>query len=147
MFLTSFVAGSSDFDFDGRFRGASCLDRARDVRMMFFADHGFAIETFRAQGLLPMVLKERLSYQREIPPLDRFKISLTLAGLSADGSRFMVHSEVIRSDGKEAVRVTSTCGWLDTGAKKLILPPPQLITALNELPLSADYQVLLSTIK
>ena len=147
MYQISFVAGAGDFDFDGRFRGATCLDRAKDVRMLFFGEHGFQVDIFRKQRMSPLVLKEKLDYQRELNPLEEYKVSLTLAGLSADGARFMVRCEFVRPDGKIAARVTSTCGWLDSNLQKLTNPPPQLVAALKELPMTADYQTLNSTLK
>ena len=147
MVQISFVAGAGDFDFNGRFRGAACLDRAHDARMMFFAMHGFSVEKFRQHKLSPLVLKEKLDYQRDIEPLDEYKLSLSLAGLSVDGTRFMLRCELVRSDGKVAARITSTCGWLDAAVQKLTNPPLPLMAALKALPMSADYQVLLSAIK
>ena len=145
MYQLSFVAGSGDVDVDGRFRGAVFLDRAKDVRLRFFAGHGFPLETFRRQRLLPLVLKEKIDYQRDIEALEEYRVSLSLAGLSADGARFMVRCEVVRADGKAAARVTSTCGWLDSAQQKLALPPAALIEALKTLPMSADYQTLPAT--
>lgn len=147
MFQISFLAGAGDFDYDGRFRGAAWLDRAKDARMMFFAAHGFRLEVLRQLRLSPLVLKEKIDYQRDLEALEEYKMSLTLAGLSADGSRFMTRCEAIRADGKVAAKVTSTCGWLDSNLQKLTTPPPELIEALKELPMSADYQALLSALK
>lgn len=147
MFSKSFIAGAGDFDVDGRFRGATCLERAKDVRLMYFAEQGFPPDLLRKQRLAPLILKDRLDYQRDIDLLDEYKISLALAGLSTDGSRYMLRCELTRSDGKVAARITSTGGWLDANLQKLTTPPQQLITALQELPMTADYQVLLTTIK
>lgn len=146
MYQLSFVAGAGDFDFDGRFRGAICLDRAKDVRWRFFSEHGYPVEALRRQHLLPLVLKEKIDFQRDIEPLDEFRVSLALAGLAADGTRFMTRCELMRSDGKAAARVTSTCGWLDPGQQKFVIPPAALIAALKELPMSADYQTLPGTL-
>lgn len=147
MYTKSFIAGAGDFDCDGRFRGATCLERAKDVRLIFFAEQGYPYDVFRKQRLMPLVLKERLDYQRDIELLDEYKINLSLAGLSPDGSRFMLRCEFLRSDGKAAARITSTCGWLDANLQKLTPPPQPLITALQELPMTTDYQVLLPTVK
>jgi acyl-CoA thioester hydrolase len=119
MFQKSFIAGVADFDFDERFRGAACLDRARDVRLMFFAEHGFAPDVFRKQRLSPLLLKERLDYTRDIGVLEEFKVSLSLAGLAPDGSRYTLRCEFVRADGKVAARVSSTGGWLDANLQKL----------------------------
>lgn len=147
MYQLSFVAGAGDFDFDGRFRGASFLDRAKDVRLLFFAEHGFPVDILRKQRLMPLALKDRLDYQRDLEPFDEYKISLTLAGLSEDGTRFAVRCDVIRADGKVAAKVVSTCAWLDLALQKFTNPPPPLVAALKELPLSSDYQTLLSALK
>lgn len=147
MYQLGFVAGAGDFDFDGRFRGAALLDRAKDVRMRFFAEHGFPVDILRKQRLMPMALKDRLDYQRDIEAFDEYKISLALSGLSDDGSRFAVRCDVIRADGKAAAKIISTCAWLDSALQKFTNPPPQLVAALKQLPLSSDYQTLLSALK
>ena len=147
MYQHEFVAGMGDFDFDGRYRGAACLDRAGDVRMAYFGDHGFPVAIFRQQRFMPLLLKDKLDYQRDIQPFERYRVSLTLAGLSVDGSRFVLRCDLIRSDGKTAAKVGSTCGWLDSNLQKLVVPPPQLIALLKELPMSSDYQNLQSAIK
>lgn len=147
MFQKSFIAGAADFDFDERFRGAACIDRAKDVRLMFFAEHGFSVDVFRKQRLTPLLLKERLDYTRDIAVLEEIKVSLSLAGLAPDGTRYTLRCEFVRADGKVAARVSSTGGWLDANLQKLTTPPPQLITALKELPMSSDYQTLLSALK
>lgn len=147
MYQLGFVAGAGDFDFDGRFRGASFLDRAKDVRMLFFAEHGFPVDILRKQRLMPLALKDRLDYQRDLEAFDEYKISLALSGLSEDGTRFALRCDVIRADGKVAAKVVSTCAWLDLTLQKFTNPPPQLVAALKELPLSSDYQTLLSALK
>ena len=147
MYQKSFIAGAADFDFDERFRGASCIDRAKDVRLMFFADYGFPLDIFRKQRLTPLLLKERLDYIRDIGLLEEVKVSLALAGLAPDGTRYTLRCEFVRLDGKVAARVSSTGGWLDGNLQKLTNPPPQLIAALQDLPMTADYQPLLSALK
>jgi len=142
MFLKNFLAAWEDVDCDGRFRGSRLLERATDVRLMFFAEHGFPVELLRKQHLVPALLKERIDYLRDIEVMAEFKINLTLAGRADDGSRFALRAEFVRSDGKTAARVTSTCEWLDTGLRKFVLPPPQLFRTLEKLPMNADYQVL-----
>lgn len=147
MYQLNFVAGAGDFDVDGRFRGASFLDRAKDVRMLFFAEHGFSVDILRKQRLMPLALKDRLDYQRDLEPYGEYKVSLALSGMSEDGSRFAVRCDVIRADGKVAAKIISTCAWLDSALQKFTNPPPQLVAALKQLPLSSDYQTLLSALK
>jgi len=46
-----------------------------------------------------------------------------------------------------SARVTSTGGWLDLDARKLIAPPPALLAAMNSLEKTSDFVVLPSSIK
>jgi acyl-CoA thioester hydrolase len=41
-----------------------------------------------------------------------------------------------------AARVTSTGGWLDLEARKLIVPPESLLQALLAMPRSDDFETL-----
>lgn len=147
LFQKGFVAGAADLDVDGRLRGAVALDRAADVRAMFFAENDFNLDALQRQRLALHVLKEKLDYLRAIDYLEEYKLALTLAGLAPDGSRFMLRGELIRADGKPAVKVTSTCGWLDLNVRKLVVPPPPLEQILHRLPMSADYQILSASAK
>lgn len=141
-FQKSFVAGTGDVDGDGRLRNSLALDRAADVRAMFFAENDFSPDAFRRHRLMPHVLKEKLEYLRPIDAFEDYKAALTLAGLAPDGSRFMLRTELIRADGKPAVKVTSSCGWLDLNQRKLVVPPAALGQVMQRLPMSADYQIL-----
>jgi len=79
--------------------------------------------------------------------LETLKVTFGQAGLSEDGSRFIVRNEIYRSDGKLAARITSTGGWLDLAARKLIVPPEALFKAMQSLTKTVDFQVLASSIK
>lgn len=61
--------------------------------------------------------------------------------------RFRLENEFFREDGSLAARVTSTGGWLDLAARKLVVPPPQLLAVMNSLPRSAPFEVLPSSLK
>jgi len=147
MYARSFVAGWGDMDFNSHMRNTAFLDRAADVRMMFFADNGFPMAEFVARRLGPVVMKDEIEYYRELALLQEFSVSLAIAGLAADGSRFVMRNDVLNADGKLCARVTSTGGWLDLGARRLVAPPDGLLAVLLSLPRSADYTELPSSLK
>jgi len=147
MYARSFVAGWGDMDFNSHMRNTAFLDRAADVRMMFFAENGFPMAEFVARRLGPVVMKDEIEYYRELALLQEFSVSLAIAGLAADGSRFVMRNDVLDSDGKLCARVTSTGGWLDLGARRLVAPPAGLLAALVSLPRSDDYKDLPSSLK
>ena len=147
MFEREFVAGWGDMDFNSHMRNTAFLDKSADVRMMFFADHGFSMEEFIRRKFGPVIRRDELEYFKEVRLLEPFKVSLSNAGLSDDGSRFLVRNEFWKNDGTLIARVTSAGGWLDLETRRLIAPPPALLDALRSLTPSEAFQVLPSSIK
>ena len=39
------------------------------------------------------------------------------------------------------------CGWLDLTARRLIAPPPEILTALQRMPRSVDFEELQSSLR
>ncbi len=145
MFERTLFAGWGDMDFNGHMKNTAYLDKSADVRMMFFAAHGFPMSEFVRLKLGPVVARDEVDYLREVHLLDDLQVQLALAGLAADGSRFVMRNEFIRTDGKVAARVTSTGGWLDLTARRLIGPPAALLAALRLLPPTDDFRSLPSS--
>jgi len=86
-------------------------------------------------------------YFKEIRLLEELRVTLVIAGLAEDGSRFLMRNEFWRADEKVAAKVTSAGGWLDLTIRKLVAPPEALRAALHSLPPTDDFQILSSSIK
>jgi acyl-CoA thioester hydrolase len=140
-------AGWSDMDFNSHMRNTAFLDKCVDVRMMFFAENGFPMDELMRQRIGPVVRKDEVEYFKEVRLLEPLRITLMLAGVADDGSRFSIRNEIWREDGKLIARVTSTGGWLDLTTRKLVLPPEALLAALRSLAPTDDFQILASSIK
>ena len=147
MFEKRFVAGWGDMDFNSHMRNTAFLDKSADVRMMFFSEHGFPIDEFIRRKIGPVIMKDECEYFREIRLLEELRVTLVIAGLARDGSRFLFRNEFWRADQKVVAKVTSTGGWLDQTIRKLVAPPEALLAALRSLPQPDDFQVLSSSIK
>ena len=141
MFNKTLFAGWGDMDFNSHMRNTAYLDKAVDVRMMYFASCGFPMSAFLTLRIGPVVMKDEVEYFREFQLLDEMKVTFSLAGLSEDGSRMKLRNDFYRGDVL-AARVTSTGGWLDLAARKLIAPPAELTAILRSLGNSDDYQEL-----
>jgi acyl-CoA thioester hydrolase len=142
MYEKTLYAGWGDMDFNAHMRNTSYLDKAADVRMIFFAEHGFTMRDFVRLRIGPVILRDDVEYAREVGLLEQVKVTLALAGLDEDGSRWMIRNEFYRDDGKLAARVTSTGAWLDLAARRTVIPPDSLLSALRELPRTGDFQDL-----
>ena len=147
MYRKDFFAGWGDMDFNSHMRNTAFLDRAADVRMLFFSEHGFPMREFQHRRLGPVVMKDEVEYFREVALLQAFQVSLALAGMAPDGSRFRLRNDFHHADHQLVARVSSTGGWLDLKARKLIQPPPELLAALSSLPRTEDFCELPSSWK
>jgi acyl-CoA thioester hydrolase len=141
MYEKTLVAGWGDMDFNSQMSNTAYLVKAADVRMIYFAECGFPMSEFMRLKVGPVVLKDEVEYFREFHLLDEVNVSLTLAGLSSDGSRMKMRNDFFKG-GKLAARITSTAGWLDLNARRLLCPPPALLSVLQALAHSEDFEIL-----
>ncbi|HLP31422.1 MAG TPA: thioesterase family protein [Geothrix sp.] len=139
MFEKTLFAGWGDMDFNAHMRNTAYLDKAGDVRMLFFAEHGFPMSEFVRLRIGPVVKRDEVDYFREIGLLEAFRVRLALAGQSADGSRFLLRNDFLKEDGRPAARVASLGGWLDLAARRLTPPPASLLEAMRALPRTEDF--------
>ena len=146
MFEKQFVAGWGDMDFNSHMRNTAFLDKSADVRMMFFSENGFPMEEFVRRKIGPVIRKDEIEYFKEVRLLEALRVTLTIAGLAEDGSRFLMRNEFWRADETMIAKVTSAGGWLDLTSRKLVVPPDALLAALRSLPQTEDFQILPSSI-
>jgi acyl-CoA thioester hydrolase len=147
MFERRIIAGWGDMDFNAHMRNTAYLDKAVDVRMMFFAEHGFPVSEFARLRVGPVVMKDEVEYHSEANLLDELRVTLTLAGLAEDGSRFRLRNEFFLADGKRAARLTTTGGWLDLAERKLVAAPPAMLATLNALERTDDFAAMPSSLR
>ena len=138
-YARQFLAGWGAMDFNGHLANTAYLDLAADVRVAFFAEHGFPPSEFRRLGLGPVIRKDELEYFREVSLHDTVTVTYAALALSADAARFVVENEIWSAAGERAASVRSTGGWLDLRARKLVAPPAALREAFMQVPRSADF--------
>ena len=146
-FVRTVWARWGDMDFNSHMRNTAYLDAAADVRLMFFGAHGFAARDFQRLRLGPVILRDELDYWRELHLHDAVEVELLVAGASEDGSHFRLRNDFTTPDGKRVARVTSTGGWLDLAARRLVAPPEALLAAMREIPLTEDFALLESRVR
>jgi acyl-CoA thioester hydrolase len=146
-FSIEVVAGWADMDFNAHMANFAYLNKCVDARMGFFKQHGFPVSEFAKRRIGPVVRRDELEYFREVGLLDPITVTLELAGLALDGSRFRLRNEIRTGDGNVAARVTSEGGWLDLAQRRLIAAPEDLLVALNAMPMAAEFERLPSSIR
>jgi acyl-CoA thioester hydrolase len=147
VFERTIVAGWGDMDFNSHMRNTAYLDKAVDVRMMFFAAHGFPVSEFARLRVGPVVMKDEVEYYRETNLLDELRVTLAIAGLAEDGSRFRLRNEFFGADGRRVARLSSSGGWLDLAARRLVAAPPAMLETLSLLERTDDFAAMPSSVR
>ena len=138
-YAKEFLAGWGTMDFNGHMGNTAYLNLAADVRMAFFAEHGFSPSEFRRLAIGPVVKKEEIEYFREVGLHETVTVTYAVLAMSSDGSRFTVENEIWSASGERAAVVRSTGGWLDLRARKLIAPPPELRAVFAQVPKASGF--------
>ena len=138
MYTRTLYAGWADMDFNSHMKNTAYLDKTADVRQMFLIEHGFPVEEFLRLKIGPVIMKDEVEYFKEVGLQQEITVTYALAGHALDGSRFLLRHEIFRPDGKLSARVTSAGGWLDLADRKLVAPPPTLLSAMNSLERTSD---------
>jgi acyl-CoA thioester hydrolase len=147
MYSKRLYAGWGDMDFNAHMSNTAYLNKCGDVRMMLFAENGFPISELARLKIGPVAMRDELEYVKEVKLMQELIVTAALAGLSDDGSRWAIRHELMRTDDKLCARVTSTGGWLDLNARKLIVPPEDLLAVTKMLSRTEDFSILPSSIK
>jgi acyl-CoA thioester hydrolase len=147
VFSIATVAGWADMDANAHMANFAYLNKCVDARMGFFKQHGFPVTEFAKRRIGPVVRRDELEYHREIGLLEPITVTLALAGMADDGSRFRFVNEILKPDDKLAARIRSEGGWMDLAARKLVAPPDDLREALAAMPQTADFERLPSSIR
>ncbi len=139
-------AGWAAMDPNAHLRNTAYLDLAVDVRLGFFAEHGFPFAEFQRLGVGPVARRDALEYFREVRYLEAVTVTLALAGLSPDGARIAMVNEFYRGTtvvaDALAARVTTHGGWMALATRRLTVPPEGLLAAVRAMPRAADFAEL-----
>lgn len=146
-FSISTTAAWADMDANAHMGNFAYLNKCVDARMAFFKQHGFPVTEFARRQIGPVVRRDDLEYHREVSLLEPIAVTLALAGMAPDGSRFRLLNEVLKADGRLAARIRSEGGWMDLVARKLIAPPADLREALAAMPQTTEFETLPSSIR
>jgi acyl-CoA thioester hydrolase len=140
-------ASWGDIDANSHMANTAYLHKCFDVRVMLFAENGFPASEWVRLKIGPVAMRDELEYFKEVGLLQEIRVTCALAGLSPDGSRWMVRQEILRTDGRLCARLTSTGGWLDMLARRLVIPSEAMLAVLNGLDRTEDFSMLPSSIK
>ena len=99
MFEVAFEVGWFDCDANRHLKNTAFLEYAIEARFRYFHENGFPASAFAKHQIGPVVVKDEITYKRELHLLDRFKVQFLSAGINESGTRNLVVNRIIRPDG------------------------------------------------
>ena len=138
-FEQRFRVGWSDLDGNAHMGNASYLGYASDTRMHYFTENGFSLARFASERFGPVVVRDELTYRRELRLMDEFVVDLELVGLSENGTRFKVRNTFRTPSEDVAASVTSEGVWFDLEHRRPRIPPLDLDKLMRTLWRAKDF--------
>jgi acyl-CoA thioester hydrolase len=132
----------SDLDANGHVNYSTFINAAGDVRYHFFWEHGFPPEALEKLGIGPVYTAIHAEFLREVRLGETVTITYTVSGLSPKGGRWRVHHDILKSNGKKAVRLDVEGVVLDLTTRKTTLPSRELLQIFQLIPHAKDFEVL-----
>lgn len=132
----------ADFDPNNHMRHTAYNDYAAESRVRFFNESGISITEFHKLKIGPVLFSENTMFYREISLSEDITVALSLKGMTENGARFKFKHEIFKQNGILAAEIEIYGAWLDLNKRKLIIPPPQISTAINTLEKADDFEII-----
>src|SRR4029450_11398852 len=139
VFSITLRARWADMDFNAHMANSAYLDVAVEARLAFLEAQGFPASEFARLRIGPIVMEDLIQYFAEVRLRETLRVTLELAGIASDGSRFRFRNEIFREDGRMAARLSTLGAWFDLDRRKIIAPPDSLRDAMAKLSRTADF--------
>jgi acyl-CoA thioester hydrolase len=140
-FEKEFEVRGTDLDINRHLTSPAYLAYAIHTRMSAFDSLGL-MQVLDAEGLAPVVVGDDLRYRRELRVFDTVRVSMELAGLSTDDSRWRLRHEFVRDDGTLCATVLTDGTWFSLESRKVTVPPATLARGFAKLSRTADFAEL-----
>lgn len=137
----------SDLDPNGHVRHSVYYDYVADARFRWLEENGYNPSRFSQEGFGPILLKEEARFYKEITIEDEITVTIQLAGMSSDGSRWKVRHDIINSNRIKAAVLKIEGTWLDWKTRQAIAPPSDLLELFTQLKQSQNVEQMRSLVR
>jgi len=137
----------SDLDPNFHLRHSVYYDFGAKLRMDYILSQGIPMSSFQIDHFGPILFREECTFRKEVKYGDVIFMSVKVAKLRKDYSRFTFLHEITKEDGTLCAILTVDGAWMDTIQRKLITPPQYIIDMCDNAPKPNDFQWIESTPK
>jgi len=133
MYQKNFTIRWADLDANIHMRHSAYNDYAAQTRLLFMAENGFGMDWFKKHNVFPVLFREETIFHKEIQGNENISIDAVLVKMTEDGSRWTIMNRFYKENGVVAAKLTVDGAWMDIVARKLKVPPPELLHLFNSL--------------
>ena len=142
-FTKTFQTLWANFDANNHMRHTAYNDFAAECRVRFFNENGFDIHRFQKENFGPILFKEETHFLKEITLGEDISVELFLQGFSSNGERFKFFQKIFKKENVLAAEIKVYGAWIDLKTRKLTTPPKELVTTINSLDKTENYEDIL----
>lgn len=124
----------SDLDPNYHLRHSVYYDLGAYCRIAFLSENGVTSQVMSSHHIGPVLFREECVFKREVKFGDEVKVNLKLNQSTHDMRRWTLVHELWKQDEVLAAIITVDGAWLDTGLRKLAIPPAIFKTAFEMIP-------------
>lgn len=134
----------ADLDPNAHVRHSVYYDWGAMARVAYLERQGVGLDWMTRNAIGPVIFREEARFLRELRFGDELLIDLRLAAASAEGRKWRMIHRIFR--GTELTATVELDGaWLDLRARKIVVPPAELVRAFDRLARTEDFAVLPSS--
>ena len=131
----------SEVDANMHLRHSVYLDYTDHVRINFFDATGVSVLSFRKRQVGPVLFGMTSNFSREVLLNELVTVNLKMSKLSNDMRKWQISHEVFKENGELAATVVAHGAWLDLAKRKVIVPPEDILEAVQLMEKSDDFSI------
>ena len=128
-------------DANQHMRHSAYADFAAHARVEVLEKMGLPLSVLKQLMIGPILLREELTYLREVHLNDTVTVNCALEKLSVDFAKWSFQQEIYRGDGVKAAIVRVDGAWMDLKTRKLTALPDVYKEKFEHLPKTDNFRI------
>ena len=130
----------SDMDPNFHLRHSVYYDFGALMRMNFLTENGITPALMQEKMIGPILFREECIFKREIHFSDTVEMNVQLVKSTQDMGRWSMTHHVWKNGDILSAIINIDGAWIDTGLRKLTVPPPDFKKAFEALPRAENFE-------
>lgn len=129
----------SQIDANGHLRHSAYSDLCTQARSNMMKQVGFSMQEFSKHKIGPILFKEETIYFKEVRIDEEVYVKVLMTKFNSENHRFSITHELYNSKDIKCAVVNVDGAWMDLVTRKLTLIPNELISLIEFIPKSEDF--------